>query len=154
MKEVKETIKHLNKILRNELTAINQYFLHSRMFGHMGYKKLEAKEYEESIDEMKHADEIVKRILFLEGIPNLQDIGKIRIGENPQEMLECDLAIENIAIPDLREAIAFMEGIKDFASADLLHRILESEEQHVDWLSTQLRLIKELGVSGYLQTQI
>lgn len=154
MKGDKGVIEHLNKILYNELTAINQYFLHSRMMKDWGYQKLADHEYHESIDEMKHADQLIERILFLEGLPNLQALGKLRIGENVQECLEGDLAIEMIAIPDLREAIIHAESVKDFVSRDLLKRILDSEEEHVDWLETQLGLIKDLGLPLYLQSQV
>ena len=147
-------IVKLNKILKNELTAINQYFLHARMLQHQGYAKLGAKEYEESIDEMKHADRLTSRILFLGGIPNLQDLGRLRIGENVKEMLECDKAMEDTAIADLRDAIATCEEHRDFVSADLLHAILESEEGHYLWLSQQLKHIADIGIANYLQSQI
>ena len=150
----KEVISYLNKVLKNELTAINQYFLHSRMLNDQGFTELGAHEYEESIDEMKHADQLVERILFLEGLPNLQDIGRLRIGENAKEMLECDLTLENEAIPDLREAIAHSESVQDFVSRELFESILESEEGHVDWLETQLGLMKQLGMENYLQSQM
>lgn len=154
MKGDGKVIEFLNKVLRNELTAINQYFLHSRMFKDMGLVELAEKEYEESIDEMKHADALVERVLFLEGLPNLQDIGRLRVGENPREMLECDLALENEAIPDLREAVAYCETVKDYVSRELFESILESEEEHVDWLETQLGLMDRLGEQNYLQEQI
>ncbi len=154
MKGDGKVIEFLNLALRNELTAINQYFLHSRMFKDMGIKELAEKEYEESIDEMKHADELIERVLFLEGLPNLQDIGRLRIGENPREMLECDLAMENEAIPLLRDAIAHCETVRDYVSRELFESILESEEEHVDWLETQLGLIDRLGIENYLSEKI
>ncbi len=154
MKGDGKVIEFLNKVLRNELTAINQYFLHSRMLKDMGLKELAEHEYEESIDEMKHADALVERVLFLEGLPNLQDIGRLRIGENPREMLECDLALENDAIPDLRDAIEYCESVRDYVSRDLFDHILQSEEEHVDWLETQLDLMDRLGEQNYLQEQM
>ena len=154
MKGDATVIEHLNKVLKNELTAINQYFLHSRMFKDWGMTKLAEKEFEESVDEMKHADEIIERILFLEGLPNLQDLGKLRIGENTPEMLQCDLDLELDAIPDLRAAIAYCEAHKDYVSRDLFDAILNSEEEHVDWLETQLELIKKVGLENYVQSQI
>ena len=149
-----KVIKHLNKALANELIAINQYFLHSRMYDDWGLKKLAEKEYEESVDEMKHADQLVQRILFLEGLPNLQDLGKLFIGENTREMLECDLRIEMTATPDLREGIACCESVGDFVSRDLLSGILDSEEDHIDWLETQLGLIDKVGLENYQQSMI
>lgn len=154
MKGDQQVIKHLNTIIKNELTAINQYFLHSRIFKDMGLKRLAEHEYEESIDEMKHADELVERILFLEGLPNLQDIGKLMIGEDPKEMLECDLKLEMEAIPLLRDAVEFCESCRDFVSRDLFSSILESEEEHVDWLETQLGLIGKVGLENYLQSSM
>lgn len=154
MKGDSKLIAHLNKVLGNELIAINQYFLHARMFDDWGLKGLGHKEYHESIDEMKHADELVKRILFLEGIPNLQDLGKLKIGEHVEEMLRCDLDLELAAIPDLRAAILYAESIQDYVSRDLFQDILEDEEEHVDWLETQLDLIDRLGLENYQQSQL
>jgi bacterioferritin len=154
MKGDKNVIAHLNKALRNELTAINQYFLHSRMFRDWGLNKLAEHEYAESIDEMKHADQLIERILLLEGLPNVQDIGKVMIGENVHEALKCDLKLEEIAIPDLRAAIADAETANDFVSRDLFSAILASEEEHVDWLETQLDLIEKTGIKNYIQSQM
>jgi len=149
-----KVIEFLNLVLRNELTAINQYFLHSRMFKDWGLDALADHEYEESIDEMKHADQLIERILFLEGLPNLQDMGKLMIGENTQEILECDLRLEMEAIPELREAIRHCESVKDFVSRELFEHILDSEEEHVDWLETQLALIGKVGIENYQQSQM
>lgn len=153
MKGDKDVIKHLNKVLKNELTAINQYFLHSRMLKDWGMEKLAEHEYEESVDEMKHADKIVQRVLFLEGLPNLQDLGKLMIGENIQEMLECDLKLEHQAIPDLRSGIAYCEKAQDYVTREIFTDILASEEEHVDWLETNLQLIKKMGLENYIQSQ-
>jgi len=147
-------IEYLNKALGNELVAINQYFLHSRMYKDWGLKELADYEYHESIDEMKHADKLIERILFLEGLPNLQDLGKLMIGENTEEMLACDLKLEMIAIPDLRDGIEYCESVRDYVSRDLLSSILDSEEEHVDWLETQIALIAKVGLENYQQSKM
>ena len=154
MKGDRKVIDYLNAVLRNELVAINQYFLHSRMYKDMGLKELADHEYEESLDEMKHADLFIERILFLEGLPNMQDIGKLRIGEDTREMLECDLKLEMAALPELKDAIVWCEEIRDFVSRDLFDSILASEEEHVDWLETQLGLIEQMGIENYLQAKM
>ena len=153
MKGDATVIEHLNRVLKNELTAINQYFLHSRMFKDWGLTKLGEKEFGESVDEMKHADAITERVLFLEGLPNLQNLGKLRVGQTVPEMLQCDLELELDAIPDLRAAIAYCESHKDYISRDLFDSILNSEEEHVDWLETQLGLIEKMGLENYLLGQ-
>lgn len=155
MKGDPRLIDYLNHALKNELTAINQYFLHAKMYTSWGYTQLAEKEHAESIDEMKHADALIERILFLDGLPNLQHLGKLFIGEKPQEVLACDLKLEiEHAIPLLREAVGYAESIHDYVSRDLLAQILSSEEKHVDWLETHLHLIEQLGIEGYLQKQL
>ena len=146
-------IQHLNAVLKNELTAINQYFLHARMLRHWGVTKLGDYEYGESIDEMKHADRLINRILFLDGLPNLQILNKLLIGETVQEVLECDLQLEQAAMPQLREAITHCEQVRDFVSRELFEAILHSEEEHVDFLETQLGLIPKIGIENYIQLQ-
>jgi len=149
-----KVIEFLNKQLKHELTAINQYFLHARMFGNWGLRKLEEYEKKESIDEMKHADRLIERILFLEGLPNLQDLGRLMIGETLPEMIECDLKLEHAAHQDLKAAIADCEQTGDYVSRELFEDILESEEQHIDWLETQLDLIQRVGLENYSQSQM
>ena len=150
----KQVIEHLNKALFNELTAINQYFLHSRMLKNWGYAELAEHEYKESIEEMRHADRLIERILFLDGLPNLQHLGKLHIGENVPEALQGDLDLELAAAPDLRAGIAHSESVGDYVSRELLRSILHDEEEHIDWLETQQRLIAEIGVERYLQGKI
>ena len=154
MKGNETVIKHLNQVLKNELTAINQYFLHSKMFKDWGYTKLGDYEYKESIDEMKHADQIIARILFLEGLPNVQDMHKVMIGEEPVECLECDLSLEEKALEDLKNAIIDSEKLNDFVSRDLFRSILDSEEEHVDVIETHLGLVNKVGKENWLQSQI
>lgn len=148
-----EVIRYLNLVLKNELTAINQYFLHSRMLADWGLSTLSKKVYEESIDEMKHADKLIKRVLFLGGLPNLQDLGKLLIGESVAEVIKCDLSLEMMGLPDLKMAINHCEDVKDYVSRELFTDILESEEEHIDWLQTQLRLIEQMGIQNFVQLQ-
>lgn len=154
MKGSQKIIDALNSVLTAELTAINQYFLHARMLQNWGLEKLGALEYKASIDEMKHADAVIKRILFLEGLPNLQKLDKLHVGQNVEEVIEADLKVEYAAIPRLKDCIALAESERDFVSRDLFLEILASEEHHVDWLETQKELIQKVGVQNYLQSQI
>jgi bacterioferritin len=154
MKGDAKTIELLNKVLYNELIAINQYFLHARMLKNWGLKGLAEHEYHESIDEMKHADKLIERILFLDGLPNLQSLGKLFIGESPKEVLECDLKLELQALPDLKAGVAHAESVGDYVSRELFEAILESEEEHIDWIETQLGLIARLGEAVYLQSKL
>ena len=148
-----KVIDILNAVLKNELTAINQYFLHARMLENWGVTKLAKYIKEESVDEMRHADQLIERVLFLEGLPNLQDIGKLLVGENVKEILECDLKLEMLAMPELRQGIAHCEKVSDYATRNLLREILDSEEEHVDWLETQFDLIDRMGMENYTQLQ-
>lgn len=154
MKGDPQILEWLNKALKGELTAISQYFLHSRMHEDWGFDRLAKKLYQESIEEMQHADLIIKRILLLEGLPNLQDLGRLRIGETPKETMECDLALELEAVAMYRDAVEYAEQCRDYVSRDLLQSILEAEEGHIDWIETQLGLIEKIGEKNYLQTQM
>jgi len=148
-----KVVTYLNAVLKNELTAINQYFLHSRMLADWGISQLAKKEYEESVDEMKHADRLIQRILFLGGLPNLQDLGKLMIGEDVKEVIACDLAVERRAHAELKDAVAYCEKVADFVSRELFVHILKGEEDHIDFLQTQLRLIEQMGMENYAQFQ-
>ena len=150
----KKVIEYLNKILGNELIAINQYFLHSKMYRNWGFGELAEHEYHESIDEMKHADKLTDRILFLDGLPNYQHLGKLRVGENVKEMLQCDLDLERDALPVLKEGIAYCEKVQDYVTRELMVKILDSEEEHIDWLETQFGLINQIGLQNYLQSKM
>ncbi len=154
MKGDAKVIEFLNKVLYNELTAINQYFLHCKMLKNWGLKELAEHEYHESIDEMKHADKLSERILFLDGLPNFQALGKLRIGETPVEILRCDLALEMDGLQVLKDAVAYCEGVSDYISRELFEDILESEEEHIDWLETQLSLVERVGEQLYLQSKL
>ncbi|MET0373072.1 MAG: bacterioferritin [Rhizorhabdus sp.] len=153
MKGDPKVIDYLNEVLKNELTAINQYFLHYRMLEHWGIAKLAKFEYGESIDEMKHADKLAQRILFLDGLPNFQLLGRLRIGETVEELLKADLALENEALPVLRDGIQYCEQVRDYVTRDLLQQILDSEEDHVDTLETQFEMIERMGIQNYIQLQ-
>ena len=146
--------KRLNEVLTNELTAVNQYFLHAKMFKHWGFARLGKREFEASVDEMKHADSLIERVLFLEGLPNLQDLHKLLIGEDVQEALACDLKLELAAHPVLKGSVADCEACGDYVTRDLFRRILASEEEHIDWLETQLELIDKIGIQNYQQSQV
>jgi bacterioferritin len=153
MKGERQIIQLLNAQLTRELTAVNQYFLHARMYGNWGLGRLAKVEYDESIEEMKHADRLVRRILVLEGLPNLQDLGKLMIGENVREVITCDLSLEMRSLPELKMGIQHCELMKDFGTRELFTDILESEEEHIDWLQTQVRLIEQMGIENFVQLQ-
>ncbi len=154
MKGDARVIELLNKALYNELTAINQYFLHAKMLKNWGLKELAEHEHHESIDEMKHADKLAERILFLDGLPNFQALGKLKIGETPREILQCDLALELEALPLLKDGIAHCESVGDYTSRQLFADILDSEEEHIDWIETQLSLVERIGEQNYLAQQL
>lgn len=154
MKGDKQVLLVLNELLTFELTSINQYFLHARMFKNWGFEKLNDTAYKKSIKDMKQADQLIERILFLEGLPNLQMLGKLMIGEETSEMLACDMAFQNSQIPLLKKAISICEGLQDFVSRDLFESILSFEEEHIDWIETQQYQIKHLGIENYLQNQV
>ena len=154
MKGDKTVIQHLNKQLTNELTAINQYFLHARMLNHWGFGRLGKHEYDESIGEMKHADLLIKRIFMLDGLPNLQDLHKLLIGENVPEILDCDLQLETLSQATVKEAMAYYESVRDYVSRDLFQKILDDTEEHIDYLETQIGLIDQVGIQNYLQSQM
>jgi bacterioferritin len=154
MKGDTQVIKLLNSVLENELVSINQYFLHARMFKNWGLNALDKKEYKKSIKDMKQADKIIERILFLQCLPNLQKLGRLNIGENTKEMLECDLKLQDLSLKDLRDGIVLCESVSDYVTRDMLAEILEYEEEHFDWIETQLGLIKQVTIENYMQSMM